>query len=437
MKYFLFVDNFRGFRDTCVPITDVNFLVGENSTGKTSLLSLVKLLSGPRFFMGLDFGDPAIGFKHFDDMVSANSKDRGYFHLGFAAEYKEGKKSETTTSGWLFTFQEHRGQPRLTKCTFCRGGELINLRFSSSVLFKSSTCPAHTSAEMIATALRSTWVHEHSSHANGYQKLDVPRELGGHLPVLLALSIISELAKKKRKTQDLVFNPPDIGFAPPSLTWFGPIRTEPKRTYDELITEFSSEGGHTPYLIRSMLRSRKQATKLRAFIERVGKASGLFQDVVIQNFGRGANARFELDIVIDGLPFNILNVGYGVSQALPIMVEFLARRPHTSFAVQEPEIHLHPKAQAALGDVIFEMATTEHKQFIVETHSDFMIDRFRMNYRKQRANKPDAQILFFERRDEHNVVTPLAINDSGELAADQPAGYRRFFVREQMDLLGM
>jgi predicted ATP-dependent endonuclease of OLD family len=54
MKYFLFVDNFRGFQDTCIPITDVNFLVGENSTGKTSMLSLIKLFSGPDFFMGQD-----------------------------------------------------------------------------------------------------------------------------------------------------------------------------------------------------------------------------------------------------------------------------------------------------------------------------------------------------------------------------------------------
>src|SRR5581483_11306203 len=104
--------------------------------------------------------------------------------------------------------------------------------------------------------------------------------------------------------------PPDV-FAPPDLTWFGPIRTEPKRTYDEVVLDFSSEGRHTPYLIRRMLKSKTQAAKLKAFIEKVGKASGLFQDVKIQNFGRGPNPRFELDIVIDDQALNILNVGYG------------------------------------------------------------------------------------------------------------------------------
>jgi predicted ATPase len=245
------------------------------------------------------------------------------------------------------------------------------------------------------------------------------------------------MARKKRKKGEFRIYPPDIGFAPPELTWFGPIRTEPKRTYDELALDFSSEGRHTPYLIRRMLSSKAQAIKFKAFIEKVGSASGLFQDVKVQKFGRGANPRFELDIVIDGQVLNILNVGYGVSQSLPIIVEFLARPKGTFFAVQEPEIHLHPRAQAALGDVLFEMATTDHKRFLIETHSDYAIDRFRMNYKKDRANKPDSQILFFERRDKHNVVTPLSIGNSGELPADQPESYRRFFIKEQMNLLGM
>ena len=47
----IFVDNFRGFKETIVPLKDVNFLVGENSTGKSSLLGLIKLINSPRFWM--------------------------------------------------------------------------------------------------------------------------------------------------------------------------------------------------------------------------------------------------------------------------------------------------------------------------------------------------------------------------------------------------
>jgi hypothetical protein len=436
MQYYLFVDNFRGFSGTCIPISDVNFLVGENSTGKSSILGLIKLFSGPGFLMNQDFDDEKVGFRHFSDMVSAHSNDQSYFHVGFASE-SENKKTGKIATGCLFTFREKQGQPRLYKCTFCRGEENITLKFGNAVYFKTSRCVATTKAQEIISTLQSQWVGEHSSKDNGYEKLDLPAGFRGRIPIVIALSIAIDVSKNKKKKGEFALFPPDFGFAPSELTWFGPIRTEPKRTYDELALEFSSEGRHTPYLIRRMLNSKSQAIRLKQFIEKVGKASGLFQDVRTQSFGRGANPRFELDIVLDDKALNILNVGYGVSQSLPIIVELLARDRGTWFAIQEPEIHLHPRAQAALGDVLFEMAATDHKRFLVETHSDYAIDRFRMNYRNGRTGKPESQILFFERRDKHNVVTPLSIGRTGELPADQPDSYRQFFIREQMELLGI
>lgn len=439
MKYYLFVDNFRGFTDTCIPVTDVNFLVGENSTGKSSILGLIKLFSGPGFLAGQDLDDKDIGFSHFLDMVSAHSEDQSYFRIGFASEVDVGKagSGRKVATGCLFTFQEKQGQPRLFKCTFCRGKEEVTLKFGNPIRYKISQCAPVMSAQEIISTMRSKWVDEHANRNNGYEKLDTPRGFGGRLPIIIALSLASSGSGAKKKEGHFVLYPVEEGFAPPDLTWFGPIRTEPKRTYDELSLDFSPEGRHTPYLIRRMLNSKSQANRLKEFIERVGKASGLFQDVTIKRFGRGPTARFELDIVLDGKALNILNVGYGVSQSLPIIVELLARPRGTWFAIQEPEIHLHPRAQAALGDVLYEMATTDRKRFLVETHSDFAIDRFRMNYKKRRSDKPDSQVLFFERRDKHNVVTPLPIGSTGELPTEQPDNYRQFFIREQMSLLGI
>ena len=437
MSYYVFIDNFRGFTDTCFPITDVNFFVGENSTGKSSVLGLLKLFSGPRFFMGQDFADEDVSFSHFLDMVSAHSTDQSYFSVGFASETKNKQGEVSSATGCLFTFRERQGQPRLFKCTFCRNQEEITLKFGSAIYCKTTHCDTTPNAQSVIAALRSKWVEEHGSKDNGYKKLDSPANLGGRVPLLLALSLARETAKSKDKRDTFLVYPPEIGFAPPELTWFGPIRTQPKRTYDELSIDFSPEGQHTPYLIRRMLRSKSHATKLKNFLESVGKASGLFQDVKITSFGRGVTARFELDVVLDGKALNILNVGYGVSQSLPIIVELLARPPRTWFAIQEPEIHLHPRAQAALGDVLFEMSTIDHKRFLVETHSDYTIDRFRMKYREGRSSRPDSQILFFERRDKHNVVTSLPIANTGELPADQPDNYRKFFVHEQMNLLGL
>ena len=258
---------------------------------------------------------------------------------------------------------------------------------------------------------------------------------------MVALSVVTGgNSKRNKKEKEVAVYPPDFDFLP-NLIWLAQIRTEAKSTYDQVSQDnFSPEGKHTPYLIRRMFSSssKAHAAKFRDSLAKIGIASGLFQEVRIRNFGRGSRVPFELDIVLDGKALNITSVGYGVSQSLPVLTEVLAR-PHGAWlSIQQPEVHLHPRAQAALGDLFFELSVEDHKLFLVETHSDFMIDRFRMNYAAERNDKPDSQILFFERKDNHNFVSVLTVNPKdGELPADQPDSYRRFFIREQMRLLGI
>src|SRR5258708_20266753 len=81
-RHTLYVDNFRGFRDTYVPISDVNFLVGENSSGKTSLLSLLKLMSEERLLIDSQFLAEDVDLGTFQDIVSAHADNPSYFRIG-------------------------------------------------------------------------------------------------------------------------------------------------------------------------------------------------------------------------------------------------------------------------------------------------------------------------------------------------------------------
>ncbi|MGB8887139.1 MAG: AAA family ATPase [Candidatus Korobacteraceae bacterium] len=447
MKY-LFLDNFRGFSNTWIPVTDVNFLVGQNSTGKTSVLSLLKLLSDPSFLFGESFVHDYVSFGRFSDIVSAHAADKKYFRIGLAWEESGKKKNDRKTVAWLLTYVEDAGMPRVSRYTYLRGTSKISLIFSrGGVSFKKGTSRSPVSVSSVIDELIPRWVSEHSSGSGyGYDKLELPPSFPRRLPLFMALSFIPEAERPSKKTSklgdteiiiDAIDDSSNIAFAH-GMVWIAPIRMKPQRSYDALPLQFSSEGAHTPHVIRRMLRSKKAAVRFRAFLKRVGKESDLFEGVEIKDFGGGSETPFEVDIVIDGKALNLINVGYGVSQSLPVLVEVVVRPHGTWFAIQQPEVHLHPRAQAALGDVLFEMAASDHKSFLIETHSDFMIDRFRLNYRKMsKSRKPDSQILFFERKDKQNVVTPLLIGDSGDLPAAQPDSYREFFVKEQMNLLGI
>src|ERR1035437_5032678 len=406
MKY-LFLDNFRGFSKASIPLVDVNFLVGENSTGKTSLLTMFRMFSNPRLFMGSEFSGEDITLGHFNDMVSAHARDQSYFRLGVVEDYPLDKNGKSAATGTLFTYTEERGLPRISRLTCLIMGREVSLRFDGDrVSYKNEVVP-HCDSAMQVNERIPVWSADHCGPGTGFAELKKPDEVRqGQYPLFMVLSFAASFAAADAKGFNVFM--PQSG---PPVVWIAPIRTAPRRTYDEPHTAFSSEGSHTPYVIRRMLSSEVEARRFRDFIGRIGKASGLFQKIEIKCFGDPADAisPFEVDAYLDDKALSLGWLGYGVSQSLPIFVELLDRKAGSWFAIQQPEVHLHPRAQACLGDVFFDMAVRDEKKFLIETHSDFTIDRFRMNYRRKRSKKdiatlPKGQVLFFERRDGSNVV---------------------------------
>jgi hypothetical protein len=63
----------------------------------------------------------------------------------------------------------------------------------------------------------------------------------------------------------------------------------------------------------------------------------------------------------------------------------------------QPEVHLHPRAQAASGSFFVRLAKEERKQFVIETHSDYLVDRIRIDIAEGLISHLDVSVLFFER----------------------------------------
>ena len=79
----LYVNNFRGFRDTFIPLDKVNFLIGENSTGKTSILKLIRVLSNYEFWRNLDLNSGDLNSRNFHFGYFSELCDRDFFEIGF------------------------------------------------------------------------------------------------------------------------------------------------------------------------------------------------------------------------------------------------------------------------------------------------------------------------------------------------------------------
>ena len=140
---------------------------------------------------------------------------------------------------------------------------------------------------------------------------------------------------------------------------------------------------------------------------------------------------------LKGLKRNLIDVGYGVSQALPLLTELLRKGAPGTFLLQQPEVHLHPSAQAALGSLFCNIAA-QGRQLIVETHSDYILDRVRMDIRDKKTGlKPeDVSILYFEPGELDVTIHSLRLDEQGNVL-DAPKGYRQFFLEETRNSIGI
>ena len=75
---------------------------------------------------------------------------------------------------------------------------------------------------------------------------------------------------------------------------------------------------------------------------------------------------------------SLTDVGFGISQFLPVIVSDLQLSNNSCLAVSQPEIHLHPKIQATFGQYLANQVNSTEKQYIVETHSEYLINRIRL-----------------------------------------------------------
>ena len=168
---------------------------------------------------------------------------------------------------------------------------------------------------------------------------------------------------------------------------------------------------------------------LREFLSEEGRKLGLFSDIVKV----GSDGQHEIHVQQSGGWRNIVETGFGVSSIMPMLHAMYRQQEGTTFLLQQPEINVHPSAQARLAQM---MAESPHR-FVIETHSDHLIDRFRICVMEEVLAPDELRIAYFQREPDREgvVIYNISVDEDGNLDG-APAGYRKFFMDETDRLLG-
>lgn len=117
------------------------------------------------------------------------------------------------------------------------------------------------------------------------------------------------------------------------------------------------------------------------------------------------------------------NVGFGLTYSLPIIVACLSAAPGSLLLLENPEAHLHPRGQSALG-LLLSLCARDGVQVVVETHSDHVLNGIRLAAKRKDISAKDIAVHFFTRSVETGISTcqsPVLL-DNGRFS-DWPAGF--------------
>jgi predicted ATPase len=112
--------------------------------------------------------------------------------------------------------------------------------------------------------------------------------------------------------------------------------------------------------------------------------------------------------------FKPSNVGFGYSSILPIIVTGLIAKPNEKIIIENPEIHLHPKAQSALIEFLIKVANTG-VQIFIESHSDHVLNALRIATKNKLIKPEDANILFFGLENGNSKIINPTLDENGRI----------------------
>ena len=441
------LENYRCFREKqSARLAPLTLLVGNNSTGKTSFLALIRALWDVAFpNLVPNFREEPFDLGSFRDIVHDRGR-RGDNLDSFEAGFK-------LVKGICFniTFRELHGAPfPTTRVIGWKSLQFEAQRQDDGVFLTRYTTPLFKSERV---------VNEKPFLYDG--GLTLMRMMTEHFTELVELSSPDKSDHSDTNTKDKVFAHKDTlrelnevdsaistifeeGIVSQSRPFAGaPIRSRPRRTYDPTQPSRDPEGEYIPtYIANLSHRDKKGWGHLKGNLEAFGRESGLFDEFYIKLLDKAEGSPFQVQVRkfgrrLKGGKRNLIDVGYGISQALPLLTELLRKDAPSMFLLQQPEVHLHPSAQAALGSLFCNIAGPD-RQLILETHSNYILDRVRMDIRDRKTdlNPEDVSILFFESGELDVTIHSLRLDENGNVL-DAPPGYGQFFVDETRRSIGI
>jgi predicted ATPase len=438
---YISLKNFRGFQDSGnIRLAPLTFLVGPNSSGKSTIGNAVMFVAqsfNPRSVTNLttDWMGRVTDLGSFSDTVyKHNVKNSISIEIGLRiATYSEIKKNVEKPQHETIWKWEIKNAPASTNNANFSSGRVT----SSSVIDKTSgasltinMAPSHVAILLNGTEARgktgeqrtiNSWIVQ--SYLQRYlqnNNKNLNASMAGYRRVEAAYSshaVARFFSNLERVTS---------------------ARSGPKRW----VAKGALPSNETPSLgllndpyamdlnassSRSLRKNPNNREPIAKYLKELGIASTL-ERVDLSAY----HSALQITDSVSNIRSNLADVGFGASQVIPVIRGCLNNN-ESPLVIEQPEIHLHPKAQGQLAALICE--TAKYRQIFVETHSEHMINRARIMVAEGELEPDDVIILYVDRTSKGSSVVEIGINPNGDFTKEWPSGFFDERYKDAMTLL--
>ena len=423
------IENFKAWKDTGhLDLAPLTILFGPNSSGKSSINHLLMLLKqtlrSPDRNSVLDLGDAnsPVNLGSFRDLIFRHDlKNRLAFDLEWELDSPleiRDPRSRRRFSGDRLSFSAEIRQPERSRTAQSEGftyalaeGEFRQLAVSMR------RDPKRTARWRLESK-------EYDFVRTTGRAWELPRPVQFYGFPNEALVYFQNSAFISDLELNLEAN---IG----GLSYLGPLRSAPERRYlwtGSVPEDVGLHGANAvPALVSARGRSfnwkpKQRTVPLEAVVATWLQRMGLIADFDVAEIAPDSGL-FEVHVRVTGRSptVKLTDVGFGVSQVLPVVVQVFYAQPNSTVLIEQPELHLHPSVQASLADLFIdairarERSAPRRVQLIVESHSEHLLRRLLRRIAEERLHPHDVAMYFATQGGKGSIVERLEIDEYGDV----------------------
>lgn len=381
-------------------LAPITLVLGTNSSGKTSLLQMPLLVKqtfrGADRLAHLNLGGHRNDLVHLGNYHAVIHNHEVERQLKLGLSFRDGMTPDDPLIDYAVAFTADRGRPYVRQLELSRDGQS----------FTTTRQPNGT------YTIDGSGYEPLSRDRGGRRAFEPLRALSFSGPAVAALGHAGvDVQKISRKLQQAVDN----------IAYLGPLREYPERSYmwtGPAPRDLGRKGERAALALMAEENAQEQPTsgesqpvrlvdRVSTWLKRLGLADELF-------LRRETSTRgYELVVVRGKQRANIADVGFGVSQVLPVIVLAHLVPPGGTIIMEQPELHLHPGAQAGLADLLVEVSRERQVQFLVETHSELLFRHLQTLLAAERLTPSECALYWVGVDDGEAALTPLDIDEFG------------------------